>query len=348
MQGSPRAVTRDVGQITPQGFTEDGSFYFNRSSRRFTTQTAQFDSETGKLQNESFKPLLGSYYNPEWSPDGKYLAYVEEQIAPAGPGWYRRPLHVLNVRTREDRILASDLAVRIIRWSPDGRSVLVTGQEYKRRPEENNNGGLYKIDIQKDWVTELVKFPPVEDWSKDLWSSSACEWSLDGTMIFYTISGRIKKRELQSGEETLLYDAGDLRLARALDLSPDGGELAFSTALRDGGQARIMSIPVTGGEPKKLCGFEETTRGTNVHRSVTWTPDGDWVLFTKSEEKGSTVWRVNIDSGDRQLIWDSRDRVTSLGIHPDGDKIAVSTYAREHSVWVMENFLPTAVASADK
>ncbi len=107
-----------------------------------------------------------------------------------------------------------------------------------------------------------------------------------------------------------------------------------------------MIIPVSGGQPTELCRFQESKGGIRVHDTITWTPDGNYVLFTKNEEKGSTVCRVPSKGGDPEMIWRSKVRMTGLSVHPNGKEIAVSTYLQEHTIWVMENFLAADVASA--
>jgi Tol biopolymer transport system component len=334
VQDSPRPVTRDVGEISPQGFTRDGSFYFSRYKRRFTSQTIPLNERTGEVQEQLAKPLLGSNYSPAWSPDGRYLAYVQEQTATAGPGWYHRPLHIRDVKTGEERTLAEEFGLRSPRWSPDGRSLLVIGKERKK----DYNGGVYTIDVQDGRVTELVQFPPVEKWSRDIWSRSIAEWAHDGKAIFYTSRGKIIRRQIKSGQETQLYQSDNL--TRALDVSPDGKTLVFGNGLSGEGQGQVMSMSVSGGQPTELCRFQEPKGGLKTPRQLAWTPDGNYVLFAKKEEKGATVRRVSSSGGEPEVIGALKDSVTDLSIHPNGDEIAISTYMQEHAIWVMENFLP--------
>jgi Tol biopolymer transport system component len=81
---------------------------------------------------------------------------------PSG-GSYHRPLHVLHLKTGEERELAGEIEVRRPRWSPDGNSILVTGYDNNKRNNKDYNGGVYKIDVQDEHVTELVQFPPIQD-----------------------------------------------------------------------------------------------------------------------------------------------------------------------------------------
>ncbi len=333
-QGPLRAITRDIGQITPHGFTQDGTFYFNRYTRRFTTLIAPFDVETGEIQEEMAKPLLGSNSSVVWSLDGEKIAYVEEQTEPAGPGFYHRPLHIRDVKTGRTRELAGHIEVRAPHWSPDGRSILVTGFDRNRRKERGYRGGLYKIDVRDDEVTQLVQFPADRYW----WTRFAAQWSLDRRAIYYRTANGIAWRDLKSGQEKLLYESN--HLGRAFRLSPDGRKLAFSEEVREEGTGRILIILTSGGEPTELCGFDESKGGIQVPKDVTWTPDGNYILFARPAKRGSTVFRVSSEGGDPRVIGRFKDRVSNLSVHPSARDIAISTYMQEHSIWVMEAFLP--------
>jgi Tol biopolymer transport system component/beta-lactamase regulating signal transducer with metallopeptidase domain len=336
MQGSPRPVIRDIGQLYPHGLTQDSSFYFSRYTRRFTTNIVSFDAQTGEIHEQSNKPLLGSNSYPVWSPDGESIAYVTEK------GDNRR-LHIRSLSTGEERELASDIEVRNPRWSPDGRFILVPGFDQNLIKRETYRGGIYKIDVQNGQATQLLGFSPDRQVG---WARSTAEWSLDGKAIFYLAPNGIVRRELESGQEKQLYQSANLR--RALDVSPDGKTLVFCEGTPDERTFRIIVVPVSGGEPRELCKFEEPKGEIQVPRSVVWTADGNYVLFAKDEAKGSAIWRIAFQGGDPQMIMESSNDVHSLGIHPNGKEIAYCTYLQEGAIWVMENFLPKAVVSAEK
>ncbi len=231
--------------------------------------------------------------------------------------------------------MAGDFETRSPRWSPDGSSILVVGFDNNRRKEKDYNGGLYKIDIQDERVTEIVLFPPVQDWERDIWwMRSIAEWSIDGKSVFYVQRGKIFMRELESGSEKQIYQ--NPILARLLDLSPDGKLLFFGTEDRDKGIWSISIMPVSGGEQKELCKFKELER----IRDVTWTPDGKYLLITENKKKGSILWRLSPEGRDPQKLWQSKNKNAGLSIHPEGKQIAFSTYIIERETWVMENFLP--------
>jgi Tol biopolymer transport system component len=219
--GSPKRILSDVGRIIPMGFTEEGSFYFSNMTRRFNVEVAPFDPNTGTIQEQSGRTFLGSNYEAVWSPDGNYLAFINEQAGNGSSGFYHRPLHILNLKTGEERELASDFEATVPRWSPDGNSVLITGYDNKKSDQKDYNGGVYKIDVQDGHVSELVQFPPLQDFLLDVWwNNSVADWSKDGKSIFYLNRGIIIMRDLESGTEKQLYQ--NKNLVRLLKLSPDG------------------------------------------------------------------------------------------------------------------------------
>jgi len=183
------------------------------------------------------------------------------------------------------------------------------------------------------------------------------EWSLDGKAIFYVYdedgeSCEIRIRDMETGEETLLYRAVwpdnidgpvvPVHLSN-LALSPDGRWLAFGLADRPGrhfAARRVLVMPASGGAPRELLTLEGATY------SFAWTRDGNHLLFAKRVAEPtipSELWRVSAEGGEPQslgLVMWGRGGVRA---HPDGRRITFSnTPDRKSELWMMENFLPQA------
>jgi len=304
-------------------------------TRRFTVEVAPIDLNTGTVQEQSVLTLLGSNYEAVWSPNGNYLAFINEQAGNERGGIYHRPLHIFHLKTGEERELASDYEVRFPRWSPDGNSVLITGYDKKKRDQKDYNGGVYKIDVQDGQVSELVQFPPVQDFLLDSWwNSSVADWSHDGNAIFYLNQGRIITRDLESGNEKQLYQ--NINLVRLLNLSPDGKRMVLGIENEAEGTSSILIMPISGGEPRELFKFQRLRGPRRVHA---WTPDGKYLLFSENLKQGCVIWQISPDGGEPEKLWQSDKEYSSLSIHPDGQQIVFSTFEQAVEIWVMENFL---------
>src|SRR5665811_1070628 len=118
---------------------------FNNGDR-FKTYILPFNVDTVELNKQSGKTMPGSNFMANWSPDGKYLAYIKEDKKADNP-WQ---LFIQDVKTGEDRKLATDLFIALSPcWSPDGNSILVVGRPTKRKHTgKNYNGGIYVIDVK--------------------------------------------------------------------------------------------------------------------------------------------------------------------------------------------------------
>jgi Tol biopolymer transport system component len=333
VQEEPRPIKRNIGEVSCLSFTNNGSFYYDVFTRRATLSIAPFELATMKVQEQLSKPILGSNSSPVWSPDGEILAYITEVELP-GLG-YHRPLHVQNVKTGEDRELASDIEVRCPSWSSDGKTILVIGFDNTRRKEKDYKGGVYLIDVKNGNATAIVEFPPVDDWVRDIWwTRSIAVWSHDENSVFYINGGKLLKRDLKTGTERLLYK--DEFLTRILALSPDGQKLVFRVDDRNQEISNLLIMPSSGGEAKELCRIQ----GLDKVRDATWSADGRFILFLDRKDKGSSLRRISLEGGESQIVWEPNKDLTSFSIHPSGKQIAFSTILEESEVYVMENFLP--------
>jgi len=338
-EGSPIRIKSEIGKVTPMAFTQDGSFYFGMYTRWFNTYIATFDLATGKLQAPLSQPIVGSSYYPEWSPDGDYLAYISEKINPAGPGFFDDTLHIYSLKTRKEREVPCELKrFRNLRWSPDGRSILVTAS-YRKNRQEGYSGGIYLIDVENGNVTTLVEYAPGTV-GPGTWRRFISEWSADGKAIFYVNRGLLLMRELETKKEKQLFS--DTNLGGHLAPSPDGQGLVFGLYDIEKEAGSILIMPISGGKARELLKFQRL----GMIYSFVWTPDGQQVLFLRVEDEGTgsmqavSLWRISSEGGDPQKLWKSEKIFRELRLHPDGRRIAFYTMNVDTEVWAMENFLP--------
>jgi len=333
-QGAPELVKSDIGRFHPMGFTRKGSFYYGISKGSDDVYIAELDPETGKIVVPPKKLITrseGSNIASDYSPDGKYLAYIYKF---GFLSLNRSRCHVLCIRSLEtgkEREFSFNLGYVIShscpRWSPDCRSILVAGEDNK-----DGGHGIYKIDVQTGDFKPVVR-------------SNACEWSRDGKAIFFLRHNRELKalqilvRDLETGKEKELYRSiSDKYIPFNISLSPNGQWLA----LRCIRPTSLKVMPTTGGEPRELPEFEKVA---TVHKPIAWTADGRYIIFSGKDPggEGHPLYRISAESGKIDRLGLKISRYHSLSVHPDGKHIAFSCWGptpKFGEVWVMENFLP--------
>ena len=101
-------------------------------------------------------------------------------------------------------------------------------------------------------------------------TAAAGATGLTGTLVFQEHNGgTIDAFDLDTGRLTTLTHGFDPAV------SPDGRTVAFT---RDGGENGLYLIDITGGEARLIFSGRSDLRGPK------WSPDGDWILFTRGDE----------------------------------------------------------------
>ena len=332
VQETPKLVKSNIGNCRPMGFTRKGSFCYGIYDSAYDIYFAELDPETGKmpaLTKKASTRFEGSLYQPEYSPDGKYIAYISI------PASHSVTLSIQSLETGKIQEFPSKLIRYMMspRWSPDGRSILVGGWDLKR------NKGIWRIDTQSGIFALIV---PPANYTGNFYFLTTHEWSRDGKAIFL---GRLSNhspsltqimlRDIESGTEKELYrGSGFLSLSR----SPDGKWLAIMNSWT-GGFLGIM--PAAGGEPRELYRVKEEDSILGIR----WAPDGKYILFEQEQakEKKYIWWRIPMEGGEPQKLGLEWDSVFYTSFHPDGRHIVFSSPAsigENSGNWVMENFLP--------
>ena len=330
-QGSPELVKKDMGRITPLGFTQKGSFCYGLSTSMEEVFIATLDPTLGKVLTPPTATTrrVGGNFAPDWSPDGKYLAYVSRPTSQPGS----HIIFIRSVETGEERELSPKMKLLgyNLRWSPDGRSILVRGYDAQDR------FGIYTINLQTGDVLTTI---PGAYWA---------DWSRDGKVIFYAANDPKRKtrplvvRDLATGQDKELFSG---LTGLSLSASRDGRWLAFSSFEPQADQkwsAILKIMPATGGESRDLLRL----RGPEDFGAVVWTPDGRQLLLVRRNlgERRFELWRVSQEGGEPQKIGLDMSSLCQISTHPDGRRIAYNAGDFKTEVWVMENLLPAQRAT---
>ena len=327
-QGNPQLIRREIGLINPMGISRKDSFYYSTPGFKHDIFYAPMDTATGKIIAPAKKyPLSyeGHNHRPDLSPDGKHFVYVSDRG--------RRALCIYSLGSGEEREISLKGKFSSFgrsRWTPDGRFVLIGGDEIER------GRGWYKVDLQTGNTTLII---PHGAWSPVV--------SLDGKTVYYDKLtskefSQVMKRNIETGEEQELYRIPPYDNT-TLALSPDGKRLALM--MRENEMTRALKVlPVDGVEPVVLHRFEKDRQVKYI--DITWSPDGRYIYFSKQKPKGGGIWelwRIPSEGGEAQNLKLAMHGFSQLNIHPDGSRITFSSrtmHEKVGAVWVMENFLP--------
>jgi Tol biopolymer transport system component len=349
-QGAPELIKHNIpSKIRPKGFTRDGGYYYAVEFSTTEAAVAEVDMQTGKLLT---KPQAvgqtGTDFSPAWSPDGRHLAYSVHQPDESGI------IRIRNMETSQERELDPDLPPFFsLRWSPDGKFFLVS--IFESMYNQKFPQFIYRIDASTGERVVLVQ--------SESTTLGVAQLSLDGRTLYYvhqrpeSSKASLMTKDMESGREEELFSLEGARWVQFLTfaLSPDGQQLAIAslnTSPSTGTvEKRILTMPAKGGESRDLL---KTEAKRPQWRAIAWTPDGQSLLFVDSiPERGGAVFLIPAGGGQARELCRPQTMMygvllTTLDVHPDGRRIAFDCFEYRHEVWVMENFLPTVVASKDK
>jgi Tol biopolymer transport system component len=336
--GPSKLIRPDIWGLYPIGFARNGSYYHGVSLSTADVHVAALDLDTGELLAAP-APVsdrrFGNRGSPEWSPDGRYLAYFQRGSMGGRIRDHRTTISIRSVENGETRDITLNLEnLRMIRWSPDGGHLLFWASDRERRR------GLFQVDVQ---TGEFEASLHLEDGQAAWWA----EWSPDGKTIYYRVNegdeGRIIARHVANGRERVLYR---LTLPRGItwsvDTSPDGQQLAwfeYDGEHADSVVIRLMVAPTAGGAPQEVHrhGPDEGFPG-----SLMWSPDGQKLIYLFFFMDGSppSVWSLPLRGGAPEKLNLTVQGMSALSLHPDGRRIAIGAGQSEGEIWVMEGFLP--------
>jgi len=241
---------------------------------------------------------------PEWSPDGKLLAFLsdrekdgERQVwmmpADGGEAWA--------VTTQKGGVSG-------FKFSLDGKQLLLSAADQPSKEEEDRK----KVKDDPMMIDHDIKMTHLWLWNIEKkdgkrltegdYTVSDPQWSPDGTRITYTTRPTPKADDgslsdiwlmtIASGEKRKLAEGGSNDTAR---WSPDGRWIAYTGSPDINGgvsQTNLFLVSATGGSPKQLTTKFDLNIGTPV-----WSPDGRTIYFNTNTLEAIEVYSTDVASG---------------------------------------------------
>lgn len=259
----------------------------------YSMQGSLWRQRVGSLEARQLTSEPGYDYQPDWSPDGRHVAYVS----------YRDDaieLRLLDLSSGKTRALISDSAVNVEpRWSPDGGRLAFVSSAYRGRwhifvASLNGDGRLGAVErVTEDRESGLPRY---YYGAHDQYLSPT--WSPDGNdLIFVSNRGRIWgsggfwRMPARPGAESRELRYEETTWKARPDWSRDGKRVVYSSYHgRQWHQLWLMTE--NGGDPLQL------TYGEGDATAPRWSPDGKRIAYI-SNDGGDTALRIVDTPGGR-------------------------------------------------
>lgn len=223
---------------------------------------------------------------PDWSPDGKWIAYV-----------YNRNIYKINVRTKEIKQLTTWGSCFFPDWSPNGRKII-----FERSTGGSDSSGFWILDIKTLEMTHL----PLQNYR-----GGKSDWAPDETKIVY-VAPLAQSAPYSEIQIKSLIDSDSIRLTDnnveddAPVFSPDGSKIAYASNWN-------IWVMDTNGNNKTQLTFEEGPidgKKGSYTCDPAWTPDGNQIVYVRTElfekktevEYISHLWIMDADGANNQLL----------------------------------------------
>jgi TolB protein len=238
----------------------------------------------------------GYDFQPDWSPDGRYLLYA----ASAGAAI---ELKLLDLTTGASTQLTHGGMVNVEpRWSPDGKRIVYVSTAYHRHFHVFIAQVLDGRLGEPQQLSAEVKSPLPRYYYSAFDHEINPTWTRDGkSVLFVSNRGRIHgtggfwRMPAQPGAAAVELRYEETNWGARPDYSPDGQRIVYSSYLGRGG-LQLWLMPAAGGEPFPL------TYGDWDETCARWSPDGRQIAYISNRDGGLQLRILAIPGGASQSL----------------------------------------------
>jgi len=233
----------------------------------------------------------GYDYQPDWSPDGRYVVYTkyaEDALE----------LYLLDLQSGVTKALTTNGAVNLDpRWSPDSKRIAFVSTMY------NQHFHIFVMNIENGAPGTVERITGETTTAKKRYYYSQADheispaWSPDGKEILFLYNhdriygtGGIWKQEARAGAtpQPVLYEETAWRTHP--DWATDGKRIVYASYERRQWHQLWLTTPA-GGDPIPL------TYGEYDNTNPRWSRDGSKVAFISNRNGNTELWTVETIGG---------------------------------------------------
>lgn len=246
------------------------------------------------------------------SPDGKYAAFILEEIGKEQGLWLKDLAGSENISI----IPPANVIYNGISFSRDGNFIYYSFSEKK-----GSAPSLYRISFRGGEAVKLLD---------DVGSSVT--FSPDGKqMAFIRAEKTIMIADADGKETKLLAAAAEGRRWSIIEWSPDGEKIAAAVHSASDANIYLVEVSVKDGT-EKLINSPPWLRVSGL----VWTPDNKGLIISGRdfETKLLQVWLINYPDGARKRITNDLSSYNGLSLSADGRKISAIQVERLSNIWL--------------
>ena len=334
IQGEPEVLKLGIGDVRLLRVSSTGTLFYGRRTQGSPWYMAKLDRSTGGMSEKPIPfPGMANTCGCDWSPDSSAIAYGVKLVR--NPGDEAGPCTLLVIRRIADgldRTLSLGLSnIRRPRWSPDGKSLLVSGSR-------DGIFGIFHVDVEKGTAKPLVENETNPTTGDNILAGT---WSRDGKGFYYPLvdktSYRLMYRDIATRQEAERYraTAPPILWFLPMSVSSDGSVALMG---RDTGLGNaILVLPEGGGALRTVA---TSPIGNRFQWSV-WAADGRsiWASRGRGGAGQHELVRVPLDGslpGSTGIVGSGLTPFPS----PDGTRMLLATLPGTDEIWALDNVLP--------
>jgi Tol biopolymer transport system component len=316
--GTPVLLRRDLTSSWSLGLTAAGTLHVWGPAGAQYVRVTRFDGESGVSPSDStFEHFIESRGRPDWSGDGKHLAFIS--CGPAGGGPCQ--LKIWSSETNTVRSVSHGLQYMAFpALSYDGRQIVTDGTDRRGRQ------GVFLIDT----IAGSTRFVTGAA------GPGNSEWAADGRSVYRPGPKRtLLQRDLTTGNERQVFapTGPDVRQCR---VAPNGELVACVSGNPTDRSSALVVSPIANAEPRTVL---QVSAPDEIFFRFEWAGDSRSLLAVA----GNQWWLVPLAGEPRKVELQGELAQPS----PDGRHVAyvANAGADGGQVWALENILPASKAS---